>query len=622
MELVRTEVVPYQWAALNDRIENAEPSYCMHNFQVAAGKKAGKHGGLVFQDSDVAKFLEAVAYVLAWHPDSELENIIDAAIDDIVAAQQPDGYLNTYYILNGLEKRFTNLKDNHELYCLGHFLEAAVAYYHTTGKDKLLKALIKYVDLVDSLIGAEDGKTHGYPGHQEIELALIKLYEITQDEKHLKLAKYFIDERGKTPLFFQEETEKQGNNFYWQHSLFQYGYYQAHKPVREQQHAVGHSVRALYMYSGMADVAHKTGDETLMNACKRLWSDVTSKQMYITGGVGSSHYGEAFTFGYDLPNDTVYAETCASIALAFFARRMLEYDGFKAEYADVLEQTLYNGIISGMAADGKSFFYVNPLEVVPKATQKDQLKSHVKTQRQKWFGCACCPPNLARILASLASYAYAKNNDTLYINLFAESEVKSKLQSGTIALNITTRYPWSGTITVKITEISPKSTLAMRIPGWCEKYSVKINNAAANKKLQNGYLTLTTLKTGDEIILDLDMPVNIIESNPAVRENIGKVAIMRGPIVYCLEEVDNGDNLHHIALPANATFTHHHDKDFYCGAVTLQTTAKKLQPTGTQSLYQKSHPPKYTNVTTKWIPYYLWANREPGEMCCWVRVLN
>jgi len=359
-ELVRTHIIPYQWEALNDRIPDAEPSYCMRNFRIAAGKEEGEFGGCVFQDSDFAKWIEAVAYSLSWHSDPELEKIADEAIDEVVAAQQPDGYLDTYYIINGLDKRFTNLMTDHELYCLGHLLEGAIAYYETTGKDKLLNALIKYVDLIDSVMGPEEGKIRGYPGHQEIELALVKLYHITKDEKHLKLAKYFIDERGQSPLFFDEERKKHDNFFYWKDSLFQYNYYQAGEPVRDQQYAVGHSVRALYMYAGMADVARETNDDSLMDACVRLWNDTTHKQMYVTGGVGSSYYGEAFTFDYDMPNDTVYAETCASIALAFFAQRMFNIDP-KSEYTDILELCLYNGIISGMSNDGEVFVYVNPL---------------------------------------------------------------------------------------------------------------------------------------------------------------------------------------------------------------------------------------------------------------------
>ena len=620
MEKARTQVIPYQWEALNDRIPGAEPSYCMRNFRIASGKETGDHGGFVFQDSDVAKWLEAVAYSLMYHPDPDLEKTADSAIDEIVAAQQPDGYLNTYYIIKGLDKRFTNLKDNHELYCLGHFLEAGVAYYQATGKDKLLKSLIKFVDLVDSLIGPEEGKLRGYPGHQEIELALVKLYDITKDEKHLRLAKYFIDERGQEPLFFMEENKKQGNNFYWKDSLFQFNYYQAGEPVREQKYAVGHSVRAVYMYAGMADVARKTGDNSLLTACRRLWTDMTRRQMYITGGIGSSHYGEAFTYDYDLPNDTIYAETCASIALVFFAQRMFNLEA-KGEYADVMERALYNGTISGMSADGKSFFYVNPLEVVPEASEKDQMRRHVKVERQKWFGCSCCPPNLARMLTSLGGYAYSKNNDVLYVNLFAGGTVDTQLSSGAFAFDMTTDYPWDETVTIKITKATEDAVLALRVPGWCEGYSVKRNGIDAEHVVKDGYALLTGLSAGDDIEFVMEMPVVVLEANPRVREDIGKVAVQRGPVVYCLEEVDNGKDLHRVFLPKDVAFTNEYCDDFFGGAVLLQSKGKRLCQCDWEPdlLYRKAKAAGYEDVQLKWVPYYLWANRGAGEMVCWVR---
>ena len=622
MEKARTQVLPYQWDALNDRIPDAEPSYAMRNFRIASGKEKGEYGGRVFQDSDPAKWLEAVAYSLMWHPDPALEKTADSAIEDIIAAQQSDGYLNTYYILNGLDKRFTNLKENHELYCLGHMLEGAVAYYQATGKDALLKALIRYVDLVDSLIGPEPGKLHGYPGHQELELALVKLYNITQNEKHLRLAKYFIDERGKEPLFFREENEKHKNFFPWKDSLFQYGYYQASQPVREQRHAVGHAVRAVYMYAGMADVARETGDESLFEACRCLWSDVTRKQMYVTGGIGSSQYGEAFTFGYDLPNDTMYTETCASIGLAFFAQRMLNAEA-RSEYADVMEQALYNGIISGMSVDGKSFFYVNPLEVLPEASAKDQRREHVKPERQKWFNCSCCPPNLARILTSLGAYAYSKNGDTFYAHLFVGGTVNTQLDSGPLRLELSTDYPWDGTVSINITETTPQAELALRLPGWCEDYSLHVNGQSTSAEIKNGYLCLTGLNPGDKIVLKFDMPVTVLEANPRVRADIGKVAIRRGPVVYCIEEIDNGADLHRVFIKKDAPFTSAYDKGFLDGAVLLESPGLRLDQSDwdTDTLYRKSQPSRYQDVSLKWIPYYLWANRGAGEMRCWINVV-
>jgi len=593
MELARTEVIPYQWEALNDNVPGAEPSHFMKNFRVAAGREAGEHGGFVFQDSDGAKWLEAAAHSLTWHPDAKLEAIIDGAIDDIVAAQQPDGYINTHFIIKGLDRRFMNLRDEHELYCLGHFLEAAIAYYKATGKDKLLKSMIKYVDLVDATFGED--KIRGYCGHQEIELALVKLYAITKNEKHLKLAKYFLNERGKEPKYFDQEFPDNSTN---------HEYFQTHIPVYEQTEAIGHAVRALYMYAGMADVAQATGDVILTDVCRRLWANVTGKQMYITGGVGSTHHGEAFTYDYDLPNDTIYAETCASIALVFFAKRMFEIEP-KREYADIMERALYNGIISGMAADGKSFFYVNPLEVVPASCEKDDGRKHVKVQRQKWFSCSCCPPNIARLLASLGDYLYVEKGDTLYVNLFASSTVENKIE-------IETNYPNDGRIKITIKE-APPSTIAVRIPSWCENYRINKSH-----DIQDGYAIFSNLSTGDVIDLEIDMNVLVYQANPNIRENIGKLAVMRGPVVYCLEEADNGLDLHLTSLAQNAQFTEKFVPDFFGGAVLLESDGKRLCNTVTD-LYTAAQPASYMDTTLKWIPYYLWANRTPGEMITWVR---
>ncbi|MCL2603829.1 MAG: glycoside hydrolase family 127 protein [Defluviitaleaceae bacterium] len=611
-EKARTQVIPYQWKALNDQIPDAEPSRALRNFRIAAGLEQGEFYGFVFQDSDVAKWLEAVAYSLMTHPDAELENTSDGVIDLVVSAQQPDGYLNTHFIIKGLDKRFKNLRDDHELYCLGHFLEAAVAYKQATGKDKLLNAMIKYVDLVDSTFGTEEGKLRGYPGHQEIELALVKLYGVTKDEKHLRLAQYFIDERGNRPFYFNGEHPKGTTN---------HRYHQSHAPVRDQKTATGHSVRALYMYAGMADVARETGDESLLSACRTLWEDVTRKQMYITGGVGQTHHGEAFTYGYDLPNDTVYAETCASIALVFFAQRMFNIEP-KGEYADVMERALYNGTISGMSADGEAFFYVNPLEVVPEACEKDWGRKHVKAQRQKWFGCSCCPPNLARMLTSLGSYAYSKRGDTLYVNVYAGGSVDTQLASGTLGLDIATNYPHEGSAEIKIRQADKNAVLALRIPGWCEKYDIKRNSGIFYGDEADGYVFISDLRANDTIVLTMDMPVTMIQANPKVRENTGKAAVTRGPVVYCLEEADNGKNLHRVNLPFDANFIASYDKLFFGGAVRLQSEGKRMVCEDGDALYSKAAPASYEDITLYWVPYYLWANRGAGEMTCWVRCNN
>lgn len=621
MNLIRTSAIPYQWEALNDRIPDAPPSYSMYNFRVATGKIPGTHRGSVFQDSDIAKWIEAVAYTLMWHPDKNLEKLADSAINEIIAIQQPDGYLNTYYILNGLEKRFTNLRDNHELYCLGHFLEGAVAYYDATGKDKLLNAVIKYADLVDRTFGPEEYKLHGYPGHEEIELALVKLYQITKNKRHLRLAKYFIDQRGQQPLYFTEEQKKNRTKSPWEDEEFSERYYQTHAPVRQQHMAAGHAVRAVYLYTGMAEVARETDDPTLAVACQRLWNDITQRQMYITGGIGAASYGESFTFDYDLPNDTIYSETCASIGLVFFARSMQRFRP-QGEYADVIEKALYNGILSGIANDGKSFFYVNPLEVDPESAEKDHLKKHIKIRRQKWFGCACCPTNLVRLFSSLNGYLYAKRDNALFIHQYAESSMATVLDNGNISLEVKTNYPWEENISITVKEApSTEATIALRIPGWCKEHSLVVDGEVIRTSAKDGYVYISKVFSQDSSIqLTLKMPVTLMQSNPHVRENMGNLSVMRGPVVYCLEEADNGENLNQISIGPNTSFNFRYDQNFFGGAVVIKSEGKRIETRNWDSrlLYRPMKEHTYKSVPLTWIPYYLWANRSAGEMTVWV----
>lgn len=623
MELVRKHVIPYQWDALNDRIENAAPSHCIHNFRVASGQEKGEFGGFVFQDSDVYKWLEAVAYSLRWHPDPELEKTADETIDLIASAQQPDGYLDTYYIINGLEKRFTNLMDHHELYCLGHMVEAAVAYYCSTGKDKFLKVASAYVNCVEAHLGTEPGKIPGYPGHEVAEMALVALYGITKDERHLKLAKYFIDQRGTSPLFFDEEEVRNNNHCHWNDTYMKKQYYQAGKPVREQDKAEGHAVRAVYLYSGMAEVASATEDKTLFEACETLWNNITQRQMYVTGAIGSTQHGEAFTFDYDLPNDTIYAETCAAIGLIFFARRMFEITR-ESKYADVMERTLFNAVISGMSLDGTRFFYVNPLEANPESSLKDYTKKHVKIERQKWFGCACCPPNVARLLSSIGGYAYEQNADEIYMNLFIGGEIKAQLGGADQIFNVETGYPWNGEVKVRVAnEADTRFTLAIRLPGWCENWKLKINGEDCFAAPENGYLRLSRVwKNGDCAELVMDMPVQLVEANPNVREDVGKVAVMRGPLVYCLEEADNGTLLQDLSLEEAAQFTEKFEPDLMNGIVTLSAPGRRVSMEGWSGdlLYRPYHGKKKEAQTLKFIPYYSWSNRKPGEMLVWVKM--
>lgn len=623
MELVRKHVIPYQWEALNDRIPDAQPSHCIENFRVASGQVQGTFQGMVFQDSDVYKWLEAVAYSLTWHKDEELEKTADETIDLIGAAQQPDGYLDTYYIINGLEKRFTNLMDDHELYCFGHMTEAAVAYYKATGKRKFLDIVIKYAECIAEHLGTEEGKIPGYPGHEVAEMALVALYEVTGKEEHLKLAKYFIDQRGQEPLFFEEECRKNGNTCLWDDTYMKKQYYQAGKPVREQDKAEGHAVRAVYLYAGMAEVASKTEDKELFGACQKLWDNITQKQMYVTGAIGATEHGEAFSFDYDLPNDTVYGETCAAIGLIFFARRMFEITK-DSRYADVMERALYNGVISGMSLDGKSFFYVNPLEVEPEACLKDYNKRHVKPERQKWFGCACCPPNVARLLSSIGGYAFEESPDSLYMNLFVGGKLQTVKDGKENLIRVETDYPWDGQVKITVENQEDSSfTLALRIPGWCEKYSLRVNGEEQTCNRERGYALLDrTWKNGDQVLLSLDMPVQLMEAHPLVREDLGKVAVTRGPLVYCLEEIDNGKNLSSIYLKDDPEFQIKEEPKLLKGVITIQTEGKKVSGDGWdgETLYRAYRGKTYEPCSLRFIPYYAWTNRGVGEMTVWVKI--
>ncbi|MDR1128666.1 MAG: glycoside hydrolase family 127 protein [Treponema sp.] len=631
MERIRTKAIPYQWEVLNDRLPEAESSRCIRNFKIAAqlnhpeldyGENTGDgHGGFVFQDSDLAKWIEAAAYTLTWHPDGELEQTIDGAIDIVCNAQQPDGYLNTYYTITGLDKRFTNLRDKHELYCYGHFLEAAIAYYEATGKKKLLDAMIRFTDCVDRLIGPGEGKLHGYPGHEIAEMALARLYGVTRDEKHLNLAKYFIDQRGRRPYYFEEEERRRDGLPPGNETSEGYHYHQAHRPVREQRLAVGHAVRAVYLYSGMAEVARLTGDDTLFESCSALWDNIVKRQMYLTGGIGQSVHGEAFTFDYDLPNDTAYAETCAAIGLAFFARRMAAIAS-RGVYMDVLERALFNGILSGIALDGESFFYVNPLEVLPESCLKNESCRHVKFERQKWFACACCPPNIVRIIASLGTYIHSTSPDTVYTHLFVGSETKLSPEGKNISIKIETNYPWEGCVTINFTvEGSAASFVyAFRIPSWCGMYTITLNEKSIACDIKDGYAFINRdWQSGDTVTVFFSMPVSFIEANPHVRETTGKQALMRGPLVYCLEEADNGKELFKIRIgsPRQDEMAIQHEQDFLEGLTTISFKGKKLKDWDNDELYRKAKKDAYEEKNLKWIPYYAWANRKPGEMIVW-----
>lgn len=611
-ELVRTEVIPYQWEALNDRIPGAEKSGCIHNFRIAAGEEEGEFVGMVFQDSDLGKWLEAVAYSLTTHPDKKLEAIADDVIDLMVRAQRPDGYMDTYFIIKEPHNRWKCLRDCHELYCAGHILEAAVAYYKATGKRRFLDVMKKYMDYILTVFGTEEGKLHGYPGHEEIELALCRLYDVTGEKKYLNLAQYFINQRGTEPNYFIEELKTRGDSFHWDGNDKQgMEYFQANQPVRRQKDAVGHSVRAVYLYSGMADVAMRTQDESLKEACRTLFRSIAEKRMYVTGGIGSTYNGEAFTFDYDLPNDTAYAESCASIGLIFFMQRMLEMDG-DAVYGDVMERALYNTVLSGMGLDGKAFFYVNPLEVFPEADLKDPNKHHVKIERQKWFACACCPPNIARLLADLGQYIYRKDENGVAVDLFIGSEVKV---SGGVTLTQNSQVPFGGKVSFKLScPNGTKLTLRVRKPFWTDGVTCD-----AEMTEKNGYLVVEKVwNDGDTVFFDFAMPVRRVYASPYVRQDLGKVCLMRGPLVYCLEEADNGNNLHLVSLPEESEIVPAQGEGVLSGMTTLKAKGLRIVPEeGT--LYRGAPCRRKEETQLTFIPYFAWANRGVGEMTVWVR---
>lgn len=610
-DLVREEVIPYQWEALNDRIPGAEKSGCLRNFRIAAGREAGEFTGMVFQDSDIGKWLEAVAYSLTTHPDAALERTADEVIELLEAAQREDGYLDTYFIVKDPKNRWKCLRDCHELYCAGHLLEGAVAYWQATGKDRFLNVMRRYVDYIATVFGRGEGQMRGYPGHEEIELALCKLYDVTGEKKYLDLAAYFIDERGRDPKYFLEERKTRGDAFHWEGNDAQgMEYFQAHAPVREQTEAVGHAVRAVYLYSGMADVAMRTGDEGLLEACRRLYRNIADKRLYVTGAIGSTYIGEAFTFDYDLPNDTAYAETCASVGLIFFMKRMLEADG-AAEYGDMMERALYNTVLAGMAMDGKSFFYVNPLEVFPEADEKDPSKRHVKTVRQKWFACACCPPNVARLLADLGSYIYRRKGSAVTADLFIGSRLALP---GGAELIQTSEVPFGGKVTFTLRGAAQGFSLRVRCPEWAEGVT-----CTAPCRKENGYIAIQKdWQDGDSVTLVFGMEPRRIYANPLVRQDAGKVCLMRGPLVYCLEEADNGANLHLLRLPEGEPVEAVRGEGALFGMTLLRAKGRRFVPHGSR-LYAPDRQGREEETRLTFVPYFAWGNRDKGEMAVYVR---
>lgn len=613
---VGAKMLPFQWRALNDEIPDIEKSHCIENFRIAAGESKGQYYGMVFQDSDLAKWLEAVAYQLALGGCGELREKAEEAIDLVVRAQMPDGYLNTYFQCKAPDKRWTNLRDCHELYCAGHMMEAAVAWYQATGERKLLDAMLRFARHIADYIGHGEGKIPGVPGHEEIELALCRMYDVTGEDFLLDLASYFVDERGQEPDYLVVEHPDHSNDHWSGIADLGRKYAQHQAPVREQEKLEGHAVRALYLVTGMADVAQRKKDAGLLNAARRLFLNAVDKRMYITGGVGSTCIGEAFTYDYDLPNDTAYAETCASIALIFAARALLQAER-NGLYGDVMERALYNTCLAGMNVTQDAFFYVNPLSVLPEASEKDPTKKHVLPTRPGWFGCSCCPPNLARLLSSLGQYAYGTAGQEMRVHLYLDGTAELDTDNGPVRLTVHTEYPASGEIRL---EIDGDCDLALRLPGWCHgSYDLSVNAHETSPAIEKGYLLLRGLRGKNQMTLTLPMMPRRIYAHSAVRADVGRVAIMRGPVVYCAESADNGANLHLLALPRSATLIQAWDENLFGGAWRIKAMGLKRNTDDADAPLYTETPPGLYPAQINWIPYYLWANRGEGEMEVWLR---
>ena len=551
-----------------DQIENQTGR--IRNFENAA-KGEGEHSGIFFDDSDVYKALEGMAYSLINNPDPELEKKADEWIDKFAAAQQPDGYINTFYTLTGLDKRWTNM-DKHEMYCAGHMIEAGVAYYQATGKRKLLDVCIRMTDHMMSQFGP--GKRHWVPGHEEIELALVKLYQTTQEQKYLDFAYWLLEERG------------HGHGTMGDEGKWNPVYYQDIVPVRQLTDISGHAVRCMYLYCGMADVAALKNDTGYIAAMDRLWDDVVHRNMYITGGIGSSRDNEGFTEDYDLPNLDAYCETCASVGMVLWNQRMNQLTG-DSKYIDILERSLYNGALAGISLGGDRFFYVNPLE------------SKGDHHRQEWYGCACCPSELSRFLPSIGNYIYASSDDALWVNLYIGNTGQIRIGETDILLTQETDYPWDGSVKLTISTSQPlEKEIRLRIPDWCKTYDLSINGKRINVSEEKGYAVIKDWKSQDVIALDMDMPVEIVAADPHVKENFGKRAIQRGPLVYCMEEIDNPVYFDQIQLSPSTTFQTAFASDILNGIKTIKTNGRAQSAT--------------------FIPYYAWDNRKAGKMRVWI----
>ncbi len=623
VDLISNVAIPYQWKILNNEIEGDEPSCCLQNYRIASGEEHGHHQGIIFTDTDATKWLEAVAYSLVCNPDERLESDADEVIGIIRRAQQSDGYLNTYFSIEEPDRRWTNLTEAHELYCAGHMIEAAVAYFIATGKDALLNVARRFADLICTVFGDGNEQIKGYPGHQEIEVALIRLYRVTGEKRYLEQAKYFIDARGHKHNYFIEEKKRENGVFIHDH-LKNYDpvYSQSHMPPREQTTAEGHAVRALYMYSAMADLADEYGDAELLTTCKKLWDNVVNRRMYITGGVGSSSILERFTTDYDLPNDVNYAETCASIALMMFGARMARITK-DASYYDAVEKALYNTVLAGISLTGDHYFYVNPLEVWPDSCMEHTSKAHVKTVRQKWFDCACCPTNVARTLTSLGDYICSQSNNAFYVNLFISHKTKVMLGGTTVEFKLESTFLNDGCAVLYVSSEKPAEfEVYIRIPQYVKGFSIRIDSEDVYPIVEKGYARLYSVwKTTSRIDVRFDIRAELVVAHPKVRADAGKVAVVKGPLVYCLEQADNGNNLASLYIAQDAELTECVMPELFGGITAIRFEGRKIADAGWGDELYKPAKLETKPVELTAIPYYLWGNRGENEMIVWLKAL-
>lgn len=559
----------------------------------------------IFWDSDVGKWIEAASYALSFRRDEETEARIEAIIDDLEAAQDEDGYLNCWYLGREPENRWTNLRDNHELYCAGHMLEGAVAYYHATGRDRLLSIMERYVAHIATEFGPNEGQRRGYPGHQEIEIALIRLYHARGETGHLDLARYFIDERGRQPHYFDIEARARGEepSAFWART---YEYNQSHLPVRDQTKVVGHAVRAMYMYAAMADLAAEDGDDGLLKACETLWEDITTKRMYVTGGFGPSASNEGFTTDYDLPNDTAYAETCASVAMVFWAARMLNID-LDGRYGDILEQALYNNVLAGLSLDGEHYFYDNKLE------------SDGSHARWEWHPCPCCTMNVSRLLASIGGYVFSAGDREVAMHLYGGATTNVEMGGVPVRIEEVSRYPFDGDIRIAVTPDEPVDfTLSLRLPSWAKDAAIRVNSVHESLDIVKGYARISRVwMAGDHVELVLPMRPERVHADPRVRQDLGRVALRRGPVVYCVEDHDHDVAVTQMRLPRDADLgTAPHDA-LLPGMTAITADAQVLTRDEDAGLYA-AIAPAATPATMTAIPYFLWANRGPNRMSVWI----